>query len=156
INSNMAFCIKGEESEVLVEGQLKPVTDNIDYFRQYASYYPNMDSTKHLMMLKPTKIIIGDESYDATEFDLVNAFAGEVENRMVEHMNDDHVDAIIDYCKFAGVKLGNADPSMLGVDQRGFDLLVDDKPVRFMFEKVCTTPVEVREALVDLAKRSRA
>ena len=85
-----------------------------------------------------------------------NGFAKDVSDRMLKHMNDDHVDAMCDYCSFADVTIGNGSPKMTSVDQDGFDLLVNEKRVRFHFKKKCSTPEDVRKALVELAERSRA
>ena len=156
INSNMVFYIKSDDIEVMVKGDLMDIAVEDEYGDQFANYYPHKESLDSLKVLKPNKFTVSENDYDDHDFNLANLFGGEVENRMVEHMNDDHVDAIKDYCNFAGVEMGSNDPSMIGVDQRGFDLLVDNKPVRFTFDNTCETPVEVREALVDLAKRSRA
>lgn len=84
-----------------------------------------------------------------------HGFTSDIENRMVSHMNEDHVDAMRDYCAYANVNVGNDDPQMVTIDQLGFDLSVSGKRVRFYFKEKCSTPVEVRKALVELAERAR-
>jgi len=78
-----------------------------------------------------------------------------METRMVNHMNEDHVDAMRDYCRFADVKMSNDDPKMVAIDPLGFDLSVNGKRVRFYFKEKCSTPEEVRKALVTLAEKAR-
>ena len=85
-----------------------------------------------------------------------NRFPEEIEISMIEHMNKDHVDAMRDYCHYRNINTGSSDPRMVAIDQDGFDLLVDDQRVRFVFDNKCTTPQEVREALVALAETARA
>ena len=74
---------------------------------------------------------------------------------MIDHMNEDHVDAMRDYCNYAGIEIGDSDPEMVSIDQAGFELLVNAKRVRFDFKEKCMTPQEVRKALVELAETAR-
>jgi hypothetical protein len=85
-----------------------------------------------------------------------SGFGDGAESRMVEHMNDDHVDALVAYCAHAGVACRTRAPAMVGIDQDGFYLHADDGLVRFAFDAPCATPLEVRTALVELARRARA
>lgn len=92
--------------------------------------------------------------YDALE--LVNPFAGAVETRMVEHMNDDHSAAMRAYCALVGIALDQHSPSMIGIDSDGFDLLLEGKLVRVEFPQACVTPLDARQGLVELAERGRS
>ena len=74
---------------------------------------------------------------------------------MIDHMNEDHVDAMRDYCRYADVEIGDEDPKMVSIDQDGFNLTVNEKNFRFDFNNKCTTPEEVRKALVKLAETAR-
>ena len=82
-------------------------------------------------------------------------FPQEIEEKMISHMNEDHIDAMQDYCRFAGVDIGNTKPEMTAIDQNGFELSVNGESVKFQFDQECATPQEVRQALVELAKKSR-
>ncbi len=70
-------------------------------------------------------------------------------------MNEDHVNTMRDYCKFKGVMNISEDPTMLAIDKDGFDMLVNGKTLRISFKCECTTPQQVREALVELANEAR-
>ena len=85
----------------------------------------------------------------------MESFASAIEQKMIDHMNADHVEAMRDYCKFANVKLSGNEPKMTAIDPTGFDLSVNGKRVRFYFKQRCTTPEEVRTALVALAEKAR-
>ena len=61
-----------------------------------------------------------------------------------------------DYCRLAGVECADEAPRMSGVDANGFELFLGKRMLRFDFETPASTPVEVRQALVALAKRARA
>lgn len=88
--------------------------------------------------------------------DSETTFPKEIEDRMIEHMNEDHVDAMRDYCKLFGVSIGEEQPKMVSITPVGFDLLVNEERVYFAFDKKCTTPQAVREALVALAEKARS
>lgn len=83
-------------------------------------------------------------------------FAPEAEAHMVRHMNEDHVDAMRDYCRMIGVDCGEQDPRMAAVDTHGFALFVGKRMLRFEFDAPATTPTDVRKALVAMAQQARA
>lgn len=85
-----------------------------------------------------------------------NRFPVDIEQRMVSHMNADHVDAMRDYCRHANVDAGKNDPKMTSIDQNGFNLDVNGLNIRFEFKTKCKSPDEVRQALVELAETARA
>ena len=85
----------------------------------------------------------------------METFDKEIERKMIDHMNQDHVDAMRDYCKHNGVLAIVEEPVMLGIDQCGFDMLVNGEKIRMTFKHKCASPTQVREALVDLAQEAR-
>src|SRR5689334_12579965 len=94
--------------------------------------------------------------YRAAEPDpLVDAAAG-----IIEHMNADHADAQVLFCRhFAGLT-DTTSASMSAVDRYGFDLVaVSDEhrtAVRLAFPVECTTGDEVRRAMVAMVAEARA
>jgi hypothetical protein len=77
------------------------------------------------------------------------------EEEIVAHMNQEHRDAMRDYCRFVhGVDCPA--PEMAGVDCDGFDLRAGDRLLRFAFDTPAGSAGEVRNALVALARRARA
>ncbi|MGI9278791.1 MAG: HugZ family protein [Endozoicomonas sp.] len=82
-----------------------------------------------------------------------NPFYGSVENGMVKHMNEDHVDAMVKYCKAAGIEIPEGvEPKMAGIDATGMHLLLNDKLVRIPFPTEVEEPMAVRKTLVEMAK----
>src|SRR6476646_4214067 len=86
---------------------------------------------------------------------LVDSAAG-----IIEHMNADHADAQVLFCRhFAGLADTTA-ASMSAVDRYGFDLVaVSDAhrtAVRLAFPDECTTGDEVRRAMVAMVTEARA
>ncbi len=82
---------------------------------------------------------------------LANPFAGESEASMVEHMNADHAAALAHYVALAG--LSAAQPAeLVGIDSEGFHLRIGESLHWLPFATSCNSPLEVRQALVALAR----
>ena len=75
-----------------------------------------------------------------------NPFSAVQESRIIQHMNNDHRDALRHYC-------GGDSAEMAGIDADGFDVLKSGKKLRFTFETPIGNMEEARQALVALAKR---
>ncbi|GAB7533475.1 HugZ family protein [Pseudomonas sp. 3A(2025)] len=85
---------------------------------------------------------------------LANPFVGASETGMVEHMNQDHAQAIAHYVQLAG--LPQTEPAqMVGVDSEGLHLRIGQALFWLPFAQTCNTPIQVREALVYLARASQ-
>lgn len=84
----------------------------------------------------------------------INPFSAEEEAGMVAHMNADHVAAMRRYCAphWTG-DLSAVVPQFAGCDRHGFYLVLADQVLRIPFDSPVETPVEVRKALVALARK---
>ncbi|MDF3933150.1 HugZ family protein [Pseudomonas citronellolis] len=82
---------------------------------------------------------------------LANPFAGAVETGMVEHMNRDHLDAIVHYLALAGLPPAEA-PELAGIDTEGFHLRAGATLHWLPFPAPCGDSGAVRQALVQLAR----
>jgi heme oxygenase (biliverdin-IX-beta and delta-forming) len=74
---------------------------------------------------------------------------------IVEHMNEDHAEALELYA----TALGDAGPGpwrMAGIDPEGFDLVLGGEGRRIPFAQKVATPTEARTELVRLAAEARA
>ncbi|MGH7346255.1 MAG: DUF2470 domain-containing protein, partial [Candidatus Rokuibacteriota bacterium] len=88
---------------------------------------------------------------------LPNPFTSEEELGMVRHMNEDHTEAMQRYCLNAGLALPKAvTPVMTGIDAEGFHLRLGARIVRFEFPTPVQSPMEVRQALVAMARAPRS
>lgn len=93
---------------------------------------------------------------EADAFCHANPFAGASETGMVEHMNDDHVDAMRDYCRLYHFRCEDRDtPKVAGIDAEGFELRVGKRLLRIEFETPAKDAKDVRMAMVALARRAR-
>jgi len=94
---------------------------------------------------------------EAEALNLPNPFVGTAEAGMVAHMNDDHVDAMRDFCRMAGATVAaDAQPQMTAIDSEGCELRLGQQLLRFDFEAPAHTAVEVRKAMVALTRQARA
>lgn len=88
---------------------------------------------------------------------LPNPFVGERETGIVAHMNDDHAEALLHYCRQAGLSLlEDQAPVMTGIDAEGIHLRLGARIVRIPFAAPVRTPLEAREALVAMARAGRS
>jgi putative heme iron utilization protein len=83
-----------------------------------------------------------------------NPFSGEREADIVAHMNDDHGDALVHYCRQAGFEPRVA-PVMAGIDGEGIHLRLGARILWIPFAAPVETPLQAREALVAMARAGR-
>jgi putative heme iron utilization protein len=77
-----------------------------------------------------------------------------LEASILEHMNQDHRDALLAYCRHAlGMEPQQAE--MIAIDCDGFDVRSGDRMLRFEFGQPITTGLEARAALTALARAAR-
>lgn len=81
------------------------------------------------------------------------AFA-EAERGIVDHMNEDHLDAIQAYAAMAG-RSGDG-WTMTGIDPEGIDLRRRGDTVRLGFDRPVGDAQAARQALIELVRRARA
>jgi putative heme iron utilization protein len=88
---------------------------------------------------------------------LPNPFDYARETDMVTHMNEDHAEALVLYCRQAGIAIPEgAAPVMTGIDAEGLHLRLGERVERITFAVPVTTPLAAREALVAMARAARA
>jgi hypothetical protein len=79
----------------------------------------------------------------------------EVEAGALEHLNNDHADALALYAqKLAGEPAARWRAT--GLDPEGLDLAAGDLSARISFDEPVRNPAQLRSVLADLAKRARA
>ena len=99
------------------------------------------------------KAYLLDRSDIIVEGPVVEALA-ESEQRAVDHMNDDHLDAIANYARYFAKSEG-AGWVMTGIDLDGIDLAAGDESRRVFFATPLKDAQEMRMALVEMAKEAR-
>jgi len=87
------------------------------------------------------------------KFLLVNPFTREQEAGIVNHMNEDHGDAIVKYCNDAGFEIkADVKPVMSGIDAEGIHVLLGQRVVRIGFSRRIENPKQAREILVEMVR----
>jgi len=99
---------------------------------------------------------VDPDQYAAAEPDpLVGAAAG-----IIEHMNGDHADAQVLFCRHFAARPDTTSASISAVDRYGFEMIaVSDAgraAVRLAFPNECLTATDVREAMVAMVQEARA
>ncbi len=78
---------------------------------------------------------------------------------ILQHMNDDHADALVAYCQAFGGEPETTSATMLTVDRYGFDVLAvkpeGRRAVRIPFGELCDTTDAVRAATIRLVGEAR-
>jgi putative heme iron utilization protein len=86
---------------------------------------------------------------------LVGAAAG-----IIEHMNDDHADAQVLFCRHFAARPDTTSATMSAVDRYGFEMIAVSEAgrvaVRLAFPDECLTGTDVREAMVAMVLEARA
>lgn len=86
-----------------------------------------------------------------------NPFDAEREAVIVEHMNEDHADALVLYCQQASLVVPEeVVPVMAGIDAEGLHVRIGQRVARIPFSLPVATPLEARERLVEMAKAARS
>lgn len=124
------------------------------YFPAAESYFETHDFSFYRIRLQRARFIGGfGEIYWVEPGAMLarNPFH-EAESRIVEHMNQDHQQALFHYCeRWKGVTAVAV--AMTGIDGEGFDMLADRRKLRIDFDTPIHTAEEARAVLVSLAKR---
>ena len=101
---------------------------------------------------------VSADDHAAAEPDPLRRHAASV----VEHMNDDHPDALVAYCRVFGGRPATGHAEMVGVDRYGFTMLAVDEgttdrtAVRIPFGRQVDTVGAVRAAMIELLHEARA
>jgi putative heme iron utilization protein len=138
-----------DDDSYLKDKYINSVTDSIKYFEFH-------DFSIYKIVLKKIRFINGfGKIYwvNPEDFILENTIKN-AENRIINHMNNDHLDSIIKYCKFYK-QIETTDVKMLGIDTEGFDVLYDKfNLLRFTFENPISDAGQARDILVKMAKEA--
>lgn len=84
-----------------------------------------------------------------------NAEIAAAEPGAIEHMNEDHYDAVALYAQYFAKAEGSR-WTLVGIDADGFDLASGDEAARVFFPEPLQSSDEIRMALVAMVKEARA
>lgn len=122
------------------------------YFPESAGYHQAHDFDFWVLEPVRSRFIGGFGAIHwVNEATLANPFAGKSELSMVEHMNSDHANAVAHYVQLSGLPT-HTPAEMVGIDSEGFHLRIGQGVHWLPFPTSCNTALEVRQALVALAR----
>jgi putative heme iron utilization protein len=138
-------------------------SSDTDSMERYYHYFPHSRGYHQthdfdFYQLQPVRIrFIGGfgQIYwvEKEDFILANPFSFEEEKSMIDHMNNDHAEAIKHYCDVYDITYSDDNaPVMVGIDSEGFNLRCGEHIHRIEFNEPVATATDVRKALVDMAK----
>ncbi len=148
-------------------GEAQKVVDDTDIKKRYLSYFPAASSyfKTHdfsFYRIHPVRLrFIGGFGkiywIEAEDLKLQNIFSIDEELRIVEHMNTDHQHNLKDYVHFYLNHLcGEGEEiRLMGLDQFGVDLSVNEVKRRIHFKQPLQSPSEARSVFVEMAKESK-
>ena len=151
------------EARATVRGQIS-VNDDAANAARYLRFFPDnrrfLDSGGfQFFTIEPhhVRLIAGFGSAHWLTGDAVLAERlpiADAEEDIIEHMNNDHHDSLIAYCRHVhGVETEST--QMVGIDCDGFDVHANDTLLRFDFENEIASAGDARNALVALAQAAR-
>jgi putative heme iron utilization protein len=124
-------------------------------FGDFAFYRLEVESIRYVGGYGRMSWVDARQYAEAEPDPLVDAAAG-----IIEHMNDDHADAQVLYCRYLLGRPDTTEASMSAVDRYGFEMIAVSPAgraaVRLGFPEECTTGDEVRKAMVALVAEARA
>lgn len=163
----------GEQDDIQANGRVtylgnaqKIGADDEDTAQRYYRYFPEArdhhkahDFDLYSVKLEKVRYIGGFGQIhwvDSELFQLPNPFNHKQETGAVEHMNEDHRDAILSYCDMANITVPHGvQPEMVGVDAEGFHLRLGQRIHRIGFDQPVANGQQMRERLVEMARRAR-
>lgn len=153
------------EGRVTLIGDIKPVGEGekalqeryYRYFAEARTYH--QAHSFDFWRMEPMKVrYIGGFGkifwIEPTDFFSQNPFWGKGETGIVQHMNEDHQKNLRQYCQhYHRRTVAETDQlHMVGIDADGFDVLLNERKLRFAFPEPIQTQQEARMALVEMAK----
>ena len=79
--------------------------------------------------------------------------------RVIDHMNADHPDALVDYCRAFSKATDVSSASITGVDRYGFEMSAitpeGPRPIRIAFPREARAPDTVRSTLIKMLEDAR-
>lgn len=164
LQANARLTLLGEA--VKIEKDDQHLRDRyLRYLPQAASYFDMHDFAFYRIQIAQIRYIGGfgkmgwmlpSDLFDTAI--TTNSALESQETAIVEHMNTDHADSLIAYCKHFH-QFAASDAKMLGIDADGFDVKAisdeQSKILRFEFEQPIHDAQSARAALVQMSKLAK-
>ena len=159
---------KQAQSRLTYLGEAIKVEDDEEIRLRYLRYFPTAkDYFKthgfSFYQIRPTRLrYIGGFGkiywIEKESLKLENIFGAEDEIKIINHMNQDHLQNLRDYARFyLNLSLQSEENVLIsGLDQFGMDLLVNEIKHRIDFKRELASVSEARSVFVEMAQTARA
>lgn len=155
-----------EGGRVSLRGHAEPL-DDARAIERYLRHHPDAEAYVSLGDFHFYRLIV-DRAYFVGGFGRIFQLAGddillktaktqklaEAEQDIIEHMNQDHSDAVALYARMAGFDR-DREWRMTGIDPEGLDIRDGGTQLRLDFARDVTNAKQAREALIELAQAAR-
>jgi len=123
-------------------------------FKDFNFYKLQVDSVRYIGGFGRMSWIEGESWFEAQP-DPLSPFSPDI----IQHMNEDHKDAMVDCCRNLSKAIDTSDAVMTGIDRYGFEMsaFTEDgpRPIRLAFKDQALTPEEARKQIVSIVKIAR-
>ena len=154
----LGLCTRVEGDDASARAAFLAVHPNAAYyadFRDFAFWTLQVDAVRYIGGYGRMSWVTQADWHAADADPLAAHAAG-----AIAHMNADHADAMVLYCKAFSKAIDTTAATMTGVDRYGFEMSAKTangpRPVRVAFPAPVSTPEELRAALVALVKDARS
>ncbi len=124
-------------------------------WEDFAFFRLSVDSVRYIGGFGRMSWVSGSRWGDA-EADPVDEFSEDI----ITHMNEDHADALVLYCKAMSKAIDTSEAVMTAIDRYGFEMMATTesgkKPIRLAFSNDVKNSDEARVELVKLVKQARS
>jgi len=165
LQANARLTLLGEAVKIFKDADADLRTRYLRYLPQAASYFDMHDFSFYRIHIHQARYIggfgkmswlSGNELFDSITS--VESMLAKQETAIIEHMNADHADSLLSYCKHFH-QLDATHAQMLGIDCDGFDVNASvgdiSTVLRFDFEQPVYDAQAARAALVAMAKAAK-
>lgn len=158
VQSNGRLCLVGNMVPLDLNETATP-EKYYRYFPKSRDYHQSHDFSFYRMTLVSVRFIGGFGRIhwiEPQDFHWDNPFHGKGEDYIINHMNEDHQKDLEVYCQhYQQIDTSEKEVRMVGIDQQGFDVFVEDRQVRFTFDEPVTDAKQAREKLVAMSKMAK-
>lgn len=148
-------------------GDVRKLEDDEDSFQRYYNFFPEHKKYHNthnfdffVIDLVKARYIGGFGKIfwvSPERFIKPNPFSMEEEQKIIDHMNQDHADSLKSYCDLYNIHYSDSDePVLVGVDAEGFHIRINARIHRIRFENDVNTTTDVRKEMVALSRRTQA
>ena len=145
-----AEIIESKEEAILGKRYLRFFPEAQSYFQAHGFHYYRINPQRIRYIEGYGKIYW----VEADQVLLNHSPLAQAEDRIIEHMNQDHQDSLIQFCKYY-FKVKCKNPHMIAVDPEGFTVRAESGDLYFSFNKECKSADQVRAEMMRMAGEAK-